>query len=255
MSKTPKKASVRRVLELVKSRITSFPEGEPDPLVQEVPDFVFRCQSNDVGIELGRIHIESADPNSSMRQLEGERQLIVNRAKARCEEAGVPAADVRVHFDGSMIGKKDRGRLAKQISNCVAALDPVQSQHVVLEYDTSGVQLPEEIDRIRITRLPGLVRHFWVPGNLVGFIQEDFEAELQRVIDAKNGRINEYLNNCHRCWLIVYAEWTGPSSFFLFSERMKSHEFVSAFDRVFFADPNGGIVHELKLKQFRPANS
>lgn len=243
-----KKLHERQLLESVRMRINGFPSGEPDPSHLEEPDFIFRDGSLTIGVELTRLVQPARLNEPSMKSQEEEQQRIVERAKNIAESKGLPPMWVTVYFaSASFVGKSDRERLARHLFDLIVTNGRWQYGPVLLRAEESEDEnWPEEIAAAHLALMPGTTHH-WVSSS-AGFINEQFADELQTEINKKDCRLTTYLNKCDVCWLIVFAEWTGPSSFYLFTEDMQKQEFVSDFKRAFFADQSTAQVWELILR-------
>ena len=73
-------------------------------------------------------------------------------------------------------------------------------------------------------------------------MNEDFAAHLQQVIDGKNAKAPAYRAKCDECWLVVVADWRGPSAFFEMSDKMSDDSYNTVFDRVYFVAGYSGRV-------------
>ena len=75
------------------------------------------------------------------------------------------------------------------------------------------------------------------------------KKQLQDCLNKKGGNLlQEYRKKCQECWLLVYADWEGPSSFYEMSADMKSRQYKSGFDRVYFLESFSNNISKLHLE-------
>lgn len=80
-------------------------------------------------------------------------------------------------------------------------------------------------------------------------VMSTFLPELQDTINAKNKKIDEYLKNCDECWLLVVADRTkADQCYYLSPDEMKSHAFLSKFQKTFFLEIAENLLLELTTK-------
>ena len=95
-------------------------------------------------------------------------------------------------------------------------------------------------------RFKSLTSHLWQTGD-GGIVVGDFAPQLQRLITEKNRLIPAYRKQCDQCWLVVVADWRGPSAFFEISEKMSGERYETPFDRAYFVEVYSGRVVPLKV--------
>lgn len=70
------------------------------------------------------------------------------------------------------------------------------------------------------------------------FIKEDPFDALQETIDSKNKKIDNYLKNCDRCFLLVYVPDVSKGNYCHFTNLLKKHLFSSKFENIFLSQWN-----------------
>lgn len=237
-----KKQHENDCLDIVRQHLGSYPPGTPLDVDGENPDFRFAVADDVLGIDVTRLTNESG-----LRQ-HAEQEFVINLAQKKYESLGLPPLDVLISFEPNpSLSKQQRNVLAEQLVEIVRSRIPEHFQRIALEQNDDG-RLPKVITHIRIYRLPEPTMHHWHFGR-AGAVNSSFETELQEVIRAKESCLPRYLQRCQNCWLIVSADWDTPASFFQFSERMRTHEFESHFDRIFFVDRFDRRAYELTIRR------
>lgn len=214
----------------------------------EEPDFIIESGSDALGIEVTRIFHDPYPNEPALQVEESEREQITQLARTFAEREGIPPLTVSVHFGSyPRLKKSDRSPLAKAIAGIVKGIVPrpglaVFWKNVFEDLDT----VPEKLNAIHVLHLPDDSEHHWQCGG-GGVIDSSFLDNLQSNIDGKDAKRPTYLRKCNRCWLIVAAIGDKPSSWFRFSEEMRSHTFTTEFELVFFVEGSSGQVNELRL--------
>ncbi len=222
-----------------------FPVG--DIRDDEEPDFVIDADSDVLGIEVTQI-FHGRRPNQPPPKLEdAEREHITQLACSLAEAANIPPLMVSLHFgEYPLLRKSDRQKLAESVVGIVQGIVPAPGLPSYWRNDFEDLDaVPEKLDSISVFHIPNSQTHHWQCGR-AGFIDTTFTKQLQTTIDGKGTLLDKYLKKCDRCWLVVAADWGQPSSFFEFTGQMASHDFTTAFERVFFVEGFGGHVNELQ---------
>jgi hypothetical protein len=223
-----KKALEAGYLDALRRAVPDFPAGEAmDQKEPRTPDFIFSAPAGAIGIEVTRLYQSSAGP-----QPEAYQKLICDRAREIAIELGLPSLHVSVLFSLNVAPtKRDLKKLPDQLANAIGRKIPTGEDAVRLTWE-DGLALP--IDAVSAKR--ALERDAtWEPAGL-GEIAHNFADRLQERVDNKEREISRYLQNCSACWLLIVADWTGPSAFFEMSEDTASHVYECSFERVYFLD-------------------
>jgi hypothetical protein len=237
------KQQEHRFVGILRQRIPDFPSGR---LVEtESPDFVIITRNGKVGVEVTKIHQQTA--SNRLRRQESEQEKIANEAVQIFETKSSIPLEVEIHFSAnSVFNKRNRSRLAMAIANLINAYLPSEAGPLVSRNDWSDQEaFPYEVDSISIYRLAGLKQNFWsVPS--AGLVQENFVAEMQAVITKKDTLITKY-QICSEYWLLIVAEGNSASTFFHPSSPTVEHRYTSAFKRIFFLEAFTRKLWELRI--------
>ncbi|MDT8409317.1 MAG: hypothetical protein RQ741_06935 [Wenzhouxiangellaceae bacterium] len=230
-----KKQVELRYLNAVRCGIDDFPRGTV--IETESPDFLIESPECTIGVEITRI-FSPAEPNSPQPQSQdNERDLIAERAKAIAVDQSLPPVMVDIYFDSrKLLRKRDRDAIGKALVDIVAANMPAFGDDRSIENrHAADPRFPTQVAAMHIWRFKPLTSHLWQTGN-GGIVNENFSPYLQWRINCKNGKVSMYRRKCDACWLVIVADWRGPSAFFTISEKMSGNAYTAAFDRVYFVE-------------------
>jgi hypothetical protein len=240
-----KKDLERYYLDLFRSTFPSFPAGSIED--GESPDFIICAPDGKIGIELTRIYQRESINRPPQQVQESERQSLVAEARRRYETMKLDPVQVHVSFAGDThFTKKNRKQYALTIAKLVAKnLPPLNSWLDFENKFDSPESFPLEVHSVNIVRFASLTGNSWsVP--VGGFVQEDCRQDFQMKISEKDVLLQKY-RACSRQWLLLVAEWSGPSSFFEPSVETLTYCYHASFDRVFFLNPTTHHSSELLL--------
>lgn len=242
MNKTKKEITERFYLSILAKQRSDLPLETPTK--GECPDFVWDEMEQPLGIEITRLFRDAREGERPMQAQESDQRTTVELARQLYEKRNLPNLDIRVIFGNTEIKKSRRGFLAGKLADLIQQYLPAPDSWIRFDNDFEDDSIPEEISYLSIARLEGLTRNHWSVSD-AGFVQEDFVLELQKKIDEKNLRLQQYLKKCSQCWLLIVAEGTGPSSFFDLNENTAHHCYHSLFERTFFMEAFTHKVFEL----------
>lgn len=82
------------------------------------------------------------------------------------------------------------------------------------------------------------------------FSKEDPFDELQEEIDKKNKKINSYLKNCDKCFLLIYLPDVSHGNYCHFTKKLDKHNFYSKFEDIYICQwskifPSNNFVKKL----------
>lgn len=238
-----KKKVERRYLDVCRRAINDFPPGSV--IESESPDFLVKSPGGIVGVEITRI-FRSAEPGDPPPQSQDtERDLIAERAQTFAGQSMDPVI-VDIYFNSrALLTKRDRDNLAKKLVDLVASSMPGLGENRLIENQPPVNSQVSHIDAVHIWRPHPLRSHLWQVGD-AGIVNDDFAPSLQHLIADKDGKVDCYREKCDSCWLVVVADWRGPSAFFEISDRMVEHTYASLFDRLYFLEGYSGRVTQLR---------
>ena len=84
--------------------------------------------------------------------------------------------------------------------------------------------------------------------NVEGRCTEDPFDDLQKTIDSKNSKYAHYKEKCDECDLLIVCDDINTGNFVHFTNRLKSHKFVSVFKNVYLLDLSRFNAKTIKLK-------
>ena len=223
-NKAENKERERVCVKIFKEAYSKFPQGKIlDDENQEKPDFIVLTKNGKIGIEVTSI------VDRKQKRSESECEKAVLEARRIYEMQHLPNLQVSVHIGCEKVfNKKNRSHFANAIAKQVINNTPPPKSYIL------------------IFNLPSLTQNHWhVPSG--GICREDFEAELQDVLDEKESKIANYSPDCREQWLLVVAENMSASTFYEASEKTILHQYKSSFNKVFLLELFKGKLIELKL--------
>jgi hypothetical protein len=247
MRSVTKKERERYYLNLFRSLFPPFPEGSIED--GESPDFVIHASTRRIGIELTRVYKRASTNRPPLQVQESERQALVAEACQIYQTMKLDPVQVSFFFaTETSFTKKNRKNYAHALANLVANNLPAPDSWIDLvnEYDAPE-SFPFEVHSLSTLRFSSLTRNAWsTPDG--GLVQEDCRIDFQRTISEKEALIQSY-RDCSEYWLLVVADWLGPSSFFEPSQETVTHTYRATFDRVFFLNPSTRGLVQLALER------
>jgi len=81
-----------------------------------------------------------------------------------------------------------------------------------------------------------------------GWVNFNFNTELQALINEKNIKYNRYIKKCDKCWLVVIVDRSQRDEVFDFERDMQGEVFRSSFDSVYFFDIRQRKIYKLKIQ-------
>ena len=247
--KKQKRKELRQLNDL-RALLPDFPEGKVT--LSEKPDFVIQSDHHKVGIEVTSIFVNDTDNERPLQAQEAERQSMLDEACRLYETMKLPHVQVRALFLGpTKLNKHNRSHFARVFADLVAKNIPSQNGFYSFENNFDAPDLfPTEISSIHYVKYD-FQRSSFASLPIIWSIQEDFSAELQKVISGKDILLSTY-QKCDEYWLLIVAEWAAPSSYFDPSQKTKSTNYRSDFDRVFFLNALFHAPTELALSKRAP---
>jgi hypothetical protein len=243
MPKPDKKALERYFIETLKRNLSDFPSGK---IVDcESPDFLLQTSDRVIGVEVTRLYGMDNESSVAPQLVENEHENVVMTAQSIAESNGLPPLMVDVYFDHKeLITKSDRKLISEQLLAIVSHNIPELNKRTSIE--NNGQPFPAQVKAISIRRPRPLKSHLWQTAG-GGIVNENFADQLQREIDKKNLKISEYRKRCDDCWLLVVADWTGPSAFFGISDEMRNIKYKALFNRVYFLEGGSEQITQLNI--------
>lgn len=236
--------------ELFKKRYEEWRDGEEKRGKDKEPDFLIKYPDETLGIELTAPYKpEGQGQVVSPQKREGSLRKIVNNARRFYEERNNPHLKVDVWFSPTFEKTQITGKKAKELSQQLAKfvekeLPSANSPGFLIEQPKG--YLPE-IYNISITSGVPKQNAQWTKQKPV-WMKADFVADLQKSINDKNEKYEQYIVYCNECWLLMVADkWNPPQAFDVdFSGKVTDHTYQSQFSKTFYLEVTDESLIELK---------
>lgn len=245
MSEAEKKRIELGTLELLRSLMSDFPEG--NILSTEEPDFIITLSDGSkVGIELTTLHREVPKGGIAPQSQEALKHRTIKRAQELYAAKGGPFLDVSVLFGNIEFSKANVQPLAKTIVKIVESITPAigEVQYAKPDYG-SEKDFPKEIHHVRAYNLQGAERSFFSsPG--ATWVPKLQKEDIERVLSAKDNRCKNYRSQANKIWLVISCNGGFMSTWFNEIEQVCENTFQSKFDRVLLLSHSENRIIELR---------
>jgi len=227
-----------------------LPGAEPQRTAKDPPDFFVDHDGTRVTIEVTRVFSDE-NKGSKLREGESNRQRVCDRVHRMIEERGVQPLLVFLNFTHDRLSKAQADKLAARIVDLVVAHDPRDNRPVELDWrpymerGEYGSVWPELLDHVHMLRSRDWPK-FEVTSSEAGYQLSSCATLLQEVISDKDSDILSYSTVSTEKWLLIVAEWMGPSSFISPDAETLETVYRSGFSRLFFYEFFGRAYFELK---------
>ena len=206
------------------------------------PDFLVSDNKETIGIEFTELYKQSGKTGKKPREEEAIKERVLRNAEKMCVEEKIPFLQVGITFTNG-IDKNREKFITEELVKIIKNKYPSGHETVNIK-NSFGSNMPTEFYSIVITNIAGAKRHFW-DSIEASFVVRNFSNQLQDIIDRKAKRLNDYLKNCDRCWLVIAALGSNGSSFYEYSEDMEKFSYHSPFEKVFFIEAFNKDLKEL----------
>ena len=113
-----------------------------------------------------------------------------------------------------------------------------------------SIEINNEYLTFSISRFPDIDGNFYCHVNNQSFSLENPFKELQKEIDKKNAKLDNYLKNCDECFLLIYNPDVSKGNYCHFTDKLNKQKFSYKFINVFFYDKHNKISIVLKNNNF-----
>ena len=237
------------MVKILKAAIDDFPRGDkdrPDP-----PDFIFRSANQIVGVEVIGIQNQNHTNNMPLKQIRDAQFRCLRKTKELLAEKREAPVEVKVKFRDDYIPieiEKTAEELCDFVLQKASQIDDTNDWH----YYESGLK---QISWISI-HLDTSFGKIWLDEhrveNLSIFYTNDTPYEIiQRAIDSKNKKLDNYLKECDECWLIVGVNEQSHAEAITVKEGDDSVYF-SDFARTYFVS---GVLRKVLLLNVAPSST
>ncbi|GFO58177.1 hypothetical protein GMST_05020 [Geomonas silvestris] len=240
----PDKDRERYCLSQLRKCLSAIPAVEP--FEPEPPDFLFRTDDGNLGIELTSFFYPPDPSEQPQQQLQSLRKYITKKAEEFHAEAGGPALYVSVYFnDHYQLRNKDVARIAGQLANSVLAASVprvLQAQNVYL---SSSMELPPEIIDVRVNgsvdgtdRLWYATSSGWVAPISPDHVQLEINRKLPKAVAARK--------LCDEFWLVIVNDAFEKGAPAELTDAARTHTYTHTFDRLLWLEPHIPRVLDLR---------
>jgi len=218
-------------IQCLKKIYPEFPDGIEDYDVEK-PDCLITTDTQTIGIEhtcLFRLSESSKHP--SPKQIDSERDIIVNQAKEIYQAQNHPPVDVAFSFSPHY-QLKNRVRFINKLAELIPKLLPISNTSKT--YNSTGLddsQIPNEISFIRIARYDGILENHWATLG-ADYIPKVDEERIITEIGNKEAKLAIYRQQANAVWLLIVIEGFEISSTLDVEGNMASIPFKTDFDKV-----------------------
>jgi hypothetical protein len=136
---------------------------------------------------------------------------------------------------------KPRLKIARRVAQVVHDNMPPEGESVQLE---CRIGQPIAVDAISINRLQPVDRHRWTWPE-VGVVETNAIPLFEAAIKKKATKLDDCLQNCDECWLLIVAPSFKPSGMIHPDKHSLSHTYASPFSRTYFLDFGHGRLSPL----------
>ena len=156
------------------------------------------------------------------------------KAEERWMRASLPPAMVFVDFHDDIPLRKSALERLTEILLAIAEQNlPPLGGTCTVERDPSNLRvIPKQITRINIYRPEPLTESLWETVDC-GYVPTADPSHLQRILTKKEARVHAYRQHCDEVWLLLVADATRLSTWFMPSSGLSEHQFDSSFDCVY----------------------
>lgn len=240
-----KKARERYFLNEVAEIYPGFPEGEINN--SESPDFIIKQDNKIIGIELVDYVRGQNEGESLKRRNEILHENLIKKAREKFESKHHIPLMIRIIWkENHSFHQSEITELAKDVVSLVEKNIPLQLfEQIDIEWDELyGTSLENICDSIIVIRVRNENQWSDIPSDWTE-IQID---EIQQLINAKNDKVQDYLQHCETVRLIIVADGNYMSSNIDLTDEVTNNIFKSPFEQVIIYDRSSRRVVPLKLQ-------
>ena len=200
----------------------------------ECPDFLLKCKTKTIGMELTDCHHPLSDTPRPRREQESLQRRVLAEAKSLYESMDCRSLSVRVHFGHAMDLRKQRIKdVAKNLVAAVSSNLPENEPTIQLDEHELRDKGFSGFMSMQIRRLNPPAKSCWSP--CLSAVVSDLTIELiQEHVKRKDCRVREYRKHCGEVWLLLLTESDDGLATSFGPPRLAKEDAVeSSFDRVY----------------------
>ena len=213
-----------------------LPDGDlfDDP-PDSSPDYRVDTGKDVLGVEHTRIYQQHDGEELPRQALETYIPEVIREAEEEYKSRRNPHVHVNVHFSSdAYLGKDMIEEVARELVGFVEQRIPEPGEKARFSDLRGDRNLPKQIWGLSILRFEEAVRTSWSHPDTV-WVSQLTPEYVQERINAKNGKVASYRENCDRIWLLLVFNGTLSTSFDIGPE-LPDHTFESDFDRTYLFD-------------------
>jgi hypothetical protein len=225
---------------------SDFPTGNLQDY--ETPDFlVVTTTQQKLGIELTQVFKVDGGTKSPQQAIEATKAEITVAERMYSECLNSPPANVSLYFClQGPLGAKPRREIARRVAQVVQDNMPPEGESVQLDCAIGGLTgLPIAVDAISINRVYPVRSHRWTWPEM-GVEETNAIALFEGAIKKKAKKLDDCLQHCDECWLLIVAPSFEPSGMIHPDEHSLSHTYASPFSRTYFLNFGRGSLFKLQ---------
>lgn len=239
-----KEQKEREQLEHLRALLPNFPAGE---LIEgDEPDFLILGQRT-VGIELTELHRKPAPRQAPFQEVQAIQERMI-RARDIYVAAGHPPVQCNFLFRGQ-VGKTEVEGLARLLTELAVRNVPELGQQNSEEFAWDNRDyFPEVLAGVNVLRHASIDETLfggWGPAPAVPLRHQD----VQRVIQAKEGKVPAYLTRCDEVWLVIVVDSEFMSTWFHGDDGLLDVPVSSRFTRVLLVSRIVGTVRCMRVER------
>lgn len=236
------KLEEKRMLETF---LTTYCQGTTYKYIEddnESPDFIIEMSNKKIGIEVTQI------VDNGMKAIETVIANINQKVYVLLHERKL---DTYIHVmpfykKTANLLRIDRAAISNQIVDVICKNLPEDNSSIIIDNSENLNAIPNELYNIRIVNSKNFENHLVFPID-AGHVEEDFQKELQSILDKKEIKLAAYQKRYDDIWLLVITSGFNASSLYYPLNITKTHIYTSSYDRVIFFELFRKYYFDLKL--------
>ena len=215
----------------------------------EKPDFVLHRPKQTIGLEVTRYFRKGVSRIKSDREREAVIEKLCDSALQRCLQMSDALIYVSTQWvTNSYPRKNDVPQIVECLANAVIAHLPtsIDNSRELTSVELQRLGLNKWVTSLFILHLPTGAFSSWSPG--INGPSSIIAQELQAIINQKNAKIAAYHSKrtFDQLWLLIVADGAAISSYAAIRDDLTSHDYISAFNCIFFVSLGDRSCVELK---------
>lgn len=225
----------------------------------ESPDFIFEANDGKkIGLEITQFIIESKHGKAmqalattgnklcqySLNKHKLPISIIIDKYDRRMHEARTREQLLEVCYNPGFIDRFDEKEIKAQIEPIIDDnLDKLKNFPRLIK---PWIKINDEYLCFSISGFPDINGKYECFVNNECFSLENPFASLQKIIDKKNQKYDNFKKHCDECYLLVCKPGVSKGNYCHFTDEILRHKFTSKFKNIFLYDVDKHSAIELK---------